>query len=168
MKGFIYDLSQDGNSDQFIKTTKELEKYVGRTNTKYTGDFTEAVKNLDLDMPVEPAEPAEDASQFAVERWKLALRKYEDKQQAYSDFLAGLYSTVLCQCSEALEDRLESHEDFPAANQDGIALLAIIKQLTCTFEESRKATDELCGLEEKFYPMRHWKTPRPDYEHCPD
>jgi hypothetical protein len=34
---------------------------------------------------------------------------------------------MLGQCTEALEERLKSHEDFPAAHNDGVALLQIIK-----------------------------------------
>ena len=38
LQGHVYDLSSAGqNSDQFIRTTKEIETYVGRTSTEYTG-----------------------------------------------------------------------------------------------------------------------------------
>jgi hypothetical protein len=55
--------------------------------------------------------------------------------QHYANFRAGLYNVVLGQCTEALEERLKLHQDFPAAHNDRVALLQIIKQLTYSFEE---------------------------------
>ena len=45
LKGFIYDYSGERKPDQFIKTTKEVVNYVGRTYTKYTAEFTQAVRD---------------------------------------------------------------------------------------------------------------------------
>jgi hypothetical protein len=61
---------------------------------------------------------------------------------------------VLGQCTEALEERLKSHEDFPAAHNDGVALLQIIKQLTYSFEERRFLADALTDVKENFYGFR--------------
>jgi hypothetical protein len=43
LKGYIYDSTGERTPDQFIKTTKEIINYVGRTYTKYTAEFTQAV-----------------------------------------------------------------------------------------------------------------------------
>ena len=61
---------------------------------------------------------------------------------------------MLGQRTEALEERLRSHPDFPAANQNGVALLVIIKTLTCTFEERMKLADSLCDVREQFHTMK--------------
>ena len=45
----------------------------------------------------------------------------------------------------------KSHTDFPGADQNGIALLMIIKTLTYTFEEWHKLADALCDIKEMFY-----------------
>lgn len=74
------------------------------------------------------------------------------------NFRAGLYSLVLGQCSEAMEDRLRSHEDFPGAIQNGIALLAIIKTLLHTFEERRKLSDALAEVKSKFYSFKQGRS----------
>ena len=63
----------------------------------------------------------------------------------------GLYNVVLGQCTEALEDRLRSHKDFPAANNNGVALLLIIKHLMYSFEECCKLVDALMEVKEQFY-----------------
>jgi hypothetical protein len=46
LKGFIYDSTGERSPDQYIKTTKEIINYVGRTYTKYTAEFTQAVRDL--------------------------------------------------------------------------------------------------------------------------
>ena len=49
LKGHIYNCSDSRQLDQFMKTTKEIAKYVGRTY-KYGGDIRMAVETLE---PVE-------------------------------------------------------------------------------------------------------------------
>ena len=125
LKGFIYDFTGERNPEQWIKTTKEIVTYVGRTYNKFTTEFTEAVRDLTLADPVQPQAP-DPTDVIAFEIWKIEIKEYRTKAQEYDNFRAGLYNLVLGQCSEALEDRLKSHQDFHAAAHDGIALLKII------------------------------------------
>jgi hypothetical protein len=46
------------------------------------------------------------------------------------------------------------HEDFPAAHNDGVALLQIIKRLTYSFEDHRFLADALTDVKENFYGFR--------------
>ena len=61
------------------------------------------------------------------------------------------------QCTEALKERLNSHEDFIGANQNGIALLILIRSLLYTFEERRKLADGLSDVKMAFYKLRQGK-----------
>jgi hypothetical protein len=126
LKGYVYDFTGKRMPDQFIKMTKEIKNYVGRTCTKYTADLVQAVEDLVIQDPAAPADP-DPANQLAVEVWKMELKEHRDKVQHYANFRAGLYNVVLGQCTEALEERLKLHEDFPTAHNDGVALLQIIK-----------------------------------------
>jgi hypothetical protein len=56
----------------------------------------------------------------------------------------------LGQCTEALEEQLKSHEDFPLAHNNGVALLIIIKQLTYSFEEQQMLADAFTNIKENF------------------
>jgi len=87
---------------------------------------------------------------MAFEMWKLEIKEQRAKTQAHEDFRAGLHNVVLGQCTEASEERLRSHAQFPAANQNGVALLVLIKSLTHTFEERMKLSDSLCDAREQF------------------
>jgi Zinc knuckle len=162
LKGYIYDATGERNPDQYIKTTKEIINYVGRTYTKYTAEFTQAVQDLELTDPTPPAnptltDPTAATNVVVLEIWKHAYKEHQIRTQEYSNFKAGLYNVVFGQCTDALQDKLKSHPDFPAAYQDGIALLTIIKTLTYTFEERSKLSDALCDLKEMFYTFKQGK-----------
>ena len=114
------------------------------------------MEDLELTDPNPPAAP--DATDpLAVEIWKLEIKEHRDKIMQYANFRAGLYNVVLGQSTEALEDRLKSHPDFPGVANDGIGLLLIIKRLTYTFEERRKLADALSDVKEGFYTLRQGK-----------
>jgi hypothetical protein len=138
LRGYVYDSTGERNPDQFIKTTKEIINYVGRTYTKYTGEFTQAVRDLKITDPTAPPNP-DPSDAIAFEMWKLEVKDYRAKQHEYNNFKAGLYNVVFGQCTEALQDKLKSHPDFPGVYQNGIGLLSIIKTLTYTFERAKKA-----------------------------
>ena len=81
--------------------------------------------------------------QVNFELWKLDMKEFWTKLQEYGNLCAGLHSLVLGQCTESLQDHLKSHQDFPAANKDGIALLVLNKSLMHTFQEQHKSSDVL-------------------------
>jgi hypothetical protein len=152
LKGFIYDSMGKPSPNQYIKTTKEIINYVGRMYMKYTAEFTQAVRDLELMMPTAPDDP-DPTNTIKFEMWKLDIKEHRVKEQEYEKFRAGLYNVVLGQCTEALK----SHTKFPGVYQDGISLLVIIKTLTYSFKEQRKLTDALCKIKEMFYPFSQGK-----------
>ena len=136
------------------RTTREICNYVGIAYPKYTVDFTAAVDTLDLTDPEEPPAP-DPANLVAFERWKYVYKEYMLKVQEYTNFRSGLYNLVMGQCTEALKVRLKSHEDFVGENQNGIALLILIRLLLHTFEECRKLADS--DVKMAFYKLRQGK-----------
>jgi hypothetical protein len=134
LKGFIYDIPDEMTRDRFIKTTDEIITFVARKYKSYTSELVEGLHRLQLDDPQTPSDP-DPTNRVEFERWKIALKKNDDRAQVYQNFRAGLYNLVFGQCTDALQDKLKSHRDFATINQDGIRLLSIIKQLTHTFEK---------------------------------
>ena len=153
LKGFIYDFRDGKTADQFVKTTKEIARYVGRKYTEHTAEFVHAVEHLELTMPTAPKDP-KGMDVVSIEKWKHEFKEYNGKDRKYKDFLAWLYGVVLGQCTEALEDRLNSHNLFAAAMNDGVKLLRIIKVLTYTVEETIHLPDSLMVLKEGFYTFK--------------
>ena len=156
LQGHIYDWTGERTPERYIRTTREIGNYVGIAYPKYTADFTAAVENLELTDPEEPAAP-DPANLVAFERWKYVYKEYMMKIQEYTNFRSGLYNLVMGQCTEALKERLKSHEDFIGANQNGIALLVLIRSLLHTFEERRKLADGLSDVKTAFYKLRQGK-----------
>ena len=87
------------------------------------------------------------------------------KMQEYMNFRSGLYNLVMGQCTEALKERLKSHEDFVSANQNGIALLILICSLLHTFEEHHKLADSLSNVKMAFYKLCQGKYMKLEHYH---
>ena len=150
MNGHIFDYTGEWTPEKYIRTMRELVAHVGLTYKNYTTELKEGLENLTLVDPTEPENPP-DGNQVAFELWKMDLKEYREKLKVYANFRAGLYSLVLGQCTDALQERLKSHHDYQGASQDGIALLVIIGSLIHTFEENRKLSDTIMDVKEKFY-----------------
>ena len=129
---------------------KELLAHVGSIYKEYTTDLKEGLENLALTDPTAPDNPP-DGNQVAFELWKMDIKEYCEKLKVFANFRAGLYSLVLGQCTDALQECLKSHWDYKDANQDGIRFLVIIRSLIHTFEENRKLSDLIMDVKEKFY-----------------
>ena len=119
---------------------------------------------LDLADPVEPPAP-DPGNQVAFEQWKYIYKEYMTKIQEYTNFCSGLYNLVMGQCTEALKEHLKSHEDFVGANQNGIALLILIRSLLHTFEECHKLADGLSDMKMAFYKLRQGKYMKLEWYH---
>ena len=153
-KGHIYNFTGESNPDQFIKTTRQIKLYVGRMFTKYPGEFTQAIGHLYLEEPQALICPENTGDVFVMEEWKLDVREHRTKTSEYTAFHAGLYNAVMSQCTEALQDKLKSRQGFEEANQDGIALLKIIKAILYSFEQARYQEDELMSIKTTFYTFK--------------
>ena len=150
MNGHVFDYTGERTPEKYIRTMKELLAHVGSTYKEYTTDLKEGLENLALMDPTAPDNPPE-GNQVAFELWKMDIKEYCEKFKIFANFRAGLYSLVLGQCTDALQECLKSHHDYEAANQDGIRLLVIIQSLIHTFEENRKLSNAIMDVKEKFY-----------------
>lgn len=149
----MYDYTGERTPDQYIKTTKEIILFLGHTYTKNTRAFTQAVEQLVLNDPSVPTMPdPTNATEFEI--WKTDIKEYCTKKQEYDNFCTGFCNIIMGQCTEAMQDQLKLHKHFLASQQDGIALLAIIRALIHTFEEQWKLSDALCDVKETFYQFR--------------
>ena len=150
MNGHVFDYTGECMPEEYICTMKELLAHVGLTYKEYTTKLKEGLENLALVDPTAPNNPPE-GNQVAFKIWKMDIKEYHEKLKVFANFRAGLYSLVLRQCTDALQEQLKSHHNFQNANQDGIALLVIIQSLIHTFEEDRKLSDAIMDVKEKFY-----------------
>ena len=113
----IYDWTGERTPDRYIRTTREIVNFVGTMYSQYTAEFTAAVYTLVFPDP-EELEAPDPENHVQFELWKLDIKEHRAKIQEYSNFQSRQYNVVLGQCTEALLERLKSHEDFPEANQN--------------------------------------------------
>ena len=150
MNGHVFDYTGERTPEKYIRTMKELVAHVELTYKENTTDLKEGLESLILVDPMPPENPPE-GNQVAFKIWKIDIKEYRKKMKVFANFRAGLYSLVLGQCTDALQECLKSHQDYQTANQDRIALLVIIRSLIHTFEENRKLSDAIMDVKEKFY-----------------
>jgi len=79
---------------------------------------------------------------------------YRVKAVKYTAFRSGLYNVVIGQRTDTLQDKLKSCPDFEGTNQDGIALLRIIKVILYSFEQACHQEDELMMIKTMFYTFK--------------
>jgi hypothetical protein len=153
LKGAVYDLTIERNPDQYLKTTKEIITFMASRCTSYTTELIEGLQELQITDPQAPTDP-DPTDPIAVEKWKIALRQHENRVQVNKIFRSSLYNLVLGQCSDALQDKLKSHRDFSACNQDDIALLIIIKAFAHSFADQLFLPDAAATVIREFYGLK--------------
>eukprot|EP00934_Nitzschia_sp_Nitz4_P001191 Nitzschia sp. Nitz4//scaffold483_size5322//2345//5042//NITZ4_009227-RA/size5322-augustus-gene-0.2-mRNA-1//-1//CDS//3329552882//1191//frame0 len=162
LKGYIFDYSGSKNPDQWIKTSKEIRGFVGRTATKFNKELTTAVKELELTDPNPPVRP-NGTNPFDIHEYGQRFKDHQALLQVISDFRSKLYAVVMGQCTPAMEAHLRSHEDFEDAENDGIAILKMIKNILHTFEDKREPAEALLEVKEEFYGMKQGSSSLEDY-----
>jgi hypothetical protein len=95
--------------------------------------------NLNLAPLVEPALPADNANAMVIEIWTMSRRTYDKKIEARNRNEQRIYALTLGQCSQALRNRMEAHQDWNDHDEDSnvIGLLTII-QVCMTLRQTRK------------------------------
>ena len=121
LKGYIYDHGEHKHADQFIITTKEIQNFVGRT-FKNAGDITAAIGSLKLPKNTEPVEPVDPDNKIEMKKWERSYDRYCKSQKDLEEHVMTLYNLVWGQCSEAMQQKIESMATFQAMykQQDGI------------------------------------------------
>ena len=136
LKGSVYDVT--AGKDTFLKTTRKIAEYVGREYSD-AGEYRLAMINLHLVTLVEPPFPADGTDTMAVEIWKMSRRTYNKKVEGRERNEQRVYALTLGQCSQALRNRMEAHQDWTATDQASnvIGLLTIV-QVCMTLRQTRK------------------------------
>jgi hypothetical protein len=152
LKGDIYDCSDPRQSDTFVKTTKEIAEYVGRT-FKYGSDARLAVENLSMPVMTEPNDPADTASKTQVRIWGKKVDKYVKRETYLSENMKTMYSLVWGQCTDVMRQKVETISNFEliSGNGDGLALLQAIKDLVYNFQCQKYLLHALHESKRHFY-----------------
>ena len=107
LKGHIYDCSDARQADMFVKTTKEIAEYVGRTY-KYGSDARLAIDNMKRPKIQEPDDPKKDATATQKKIWEKRIDEYVKREGQLEENLKTVYSLVWGQCTDALKHPRQS------------------------------------------------------------
>eukprot|EP00978_Attheya_sp_CCMP212_P037164 scaffold173586_cov64-Attheya_sp.AAC.2 len=138
IKSHIYDCSDIRQSDIFIKTTKEVAGYMGRSY-KYGADAGLAVENMSLPTLAPPSDPAAGASATVTRIWEKEVDEYVKQKSYLKQNMKILYALVWGQCTDVMKQKLEGLSTFKtlSADRDGLGLLKAIKDLVYNFQSQK-------------------------------
>jgi hypothetical protein len=131
LKGHVYDYGDGKTADQFVLTTKEIKNYVGRT-FKHGGDIVDAIEAMAVPTKTEPADPVNPNDRIEVKKWERLYDAYHKWTMLTTENLKALKELVWGQCSQNMQQKIESLPNFDTIN-DGIALLVAIQNTSYNY-----------------------------------
>jgi hypothetical protein len=152
LKGAIYDCSDAKQADVFVKTTKDIAAYAGRT-MKFGGDMRIAIETLEPPIFAIPDDPPADANMATTELWKDSVKQLGKRISYLDENTRTLYALVWGQCTDILQQKLESTEGFTSVWEEGqgISLLKMIKNITYSFQSQKYPGQSLFDAKKRFY-----------------
>jgi hypothetical protein len=152
LKGFYYDCSDVKQSDMFAKTTKEIAGYVGRTY-KFGGDTRIAVETQETPKFAVPADPPDDASKATLRMWEKKVDSISKREDQLEHNLRQVYALVWGQCTDILQQKIESEEGFAtmSTENDGLLLLKTIKNITYRYQSQKYCPHSLFESKKRFF-----------------
>jgi hypothetical protein len=152
LKGHIYDCSDARQSDQFMKTTREIAEYVGRTY-KYGSDARLAVETLELPTIDPPADPAEEASRSEMRIWEKLIDEHVKRITYLTKNMKTLYSLVWGQCTDIMRQKVEANSTFKTLSRtgDGLGLLKALKSVAYQFQGQKYLSHALHESMKRYY-----------------
>ena len=138
LKGNIYDCSDSKQADLFIKTTKVIAEYVGRTY-KYGGDVMHAIEKLEVPVFTQPVEPIATATKTELRIWEKEVDEYMYRKTRLRENIKSLYALVWGQCSDIMRQKVEGMDTYSSImnDHDGLRLLTCIKEIVYQFQSSK-------------------------------
>jgi hypothetical protein len=152
LKGHVYDCVDARQADQYMKTTKEIAEFIGRTY-KFGMDTRLSIENMQLTTIPRPDNPPEDADRTDIRIWEKSVDDYVKRKTKLSENNKTAYSLIWGQCSDVMRQRVESTPEFTTIAQNGeaIELLKIIKDISYNYQIQKYAPQALYEAKKRFY-----------------
>jgi hypothetical protein len=143
LKSHVYDFGEHKSADLFIVTTKEIANHVGQTY-KCGGDLAEAIINLETPTKMEPTDPVNPDNKVAMKKWEREHDEYRKWNVAMTESIKTLYNLMWGQCSETMQEKLESLDDYNdiRSSSDGIGLLLALYEHVATDQGWKTVTEK--------------------------
>ena len=116
LKVKVFDFCVEPQAKQYFDNVEAVMRYIGTNHKHWTTDLVRLVEMLQLDIPAPIKDLAEGATVVEVEHWKMAYKKNVKQVEVYQNFLAGLFSLLLGQCTKELKDKLRACPKYNKIN----------------------------------------------------
>jgi Reverse transcriptase (RNA-dependent DNA polymerase) len=135
LNGAIFDCSESKMADTFVKTKKELSAYCGRT-FKYGGDIRLSIDTLETPTFYLPDDLPTTATAGQMKLWGDQVTLVGKQMAGYNENIKKLYALVWGQCTDLMQQKLESSDGWDAIwrSGDGLKLLILIKNIAYAFQ----------------------------------
>ena len=136
----------------FVKTTKEIAGFVGRTY-KYGGDARIAIETQESPTFALPPDVSDTATKGELRMWEKQLDAISKRRDQLEHNLRQVFALVWGQCTDILQQKIEAEEGFAAmsADNDGLLLLRTIKNITYRFQSQKYSPHSLFESKKRFY-----------------
>ena len=143
----------------FVKTTKEIAGYVGRTY-KMGGDTRIAVETQEAPKFAIPADLKDSASKAEVRLWEKKIDSLSKREDQLEHNLRQVFALVWGQCTDILQQKIESEEGFASmsAENDGLLLIKTIKNITYQYQSQKYVPHSLFEAKKRYYMQYQGRT----------
>ena len=168
LKAAVYDFIGLRQPELYIRTTREIADYVGRTLKYYGSDAKTAIENLELPVIPRPGTKpilgVDDADELDLKIWEKEIDEYMAQRKWLKQNMKTAYIIVWGQCSDAMRARAEATTDFKKTSkeQDTIELLKVIKQIMFCNDTVKFSPHALRNAHRRFNTFEQSRTATPN------
>jgi len=118
LKGYIYDCTDSRQTDQYVKTTREIAGYVA-TALRNGNDVRTAIETLTIPKMKLPSDLPANASAAQKRHWEKRIDEISKKELILEENMKTLFSIIWGQVSDTLKHRIQALNDFKRMNSEG-------------------------------------------------
>jgi hypothetical protein len=140
----LYDCTDIRQVDQYIKTTRKIADYIGRT-FKYGTDMRLSIKNMKVYVISQPEDPSDNASLTEIRIWEKIVDDFVIRKTILQENIKKTYSLIWGQCLDVMQQKVEAYPGYSniAKTGNALALLQTIKNICYQFQVQRLLTQAL-------------------------
>ena len=159
LKGYIYDCTDSRQTDQYVKTTREIAGYVA-TALRNGNDVRTTIETLAIPKMKLPSDLLANASAAHKRHWEKRIDEISKKEMILEENMKTLFSIIWGQVSDTLKHRIQALDDFKRMNSEGdsLALLAALRNQAFNFQSQKDQAQALHEAVRRFYLISQGKT----------
>jgi hypothetical protein len=98
---YVYDCTVIRQANQYVKTTREIADYIGRT-FKYGMDMRLSIENMEIYVISQPEDPPNNASCTEIRIWEKSVDEFVTRKTILQENIKKTYSLIWGQCLDVM------------------------------------------------------------------